>query len=184
MGHDDPSARHRRDPRRERREARDREHREPDRGAAERGDRRERKRDTARGRDHLPPFREAEVHGARVPGHRGGAREHADPVAAEPEPDGGRHEPLGDVQDGHGKPQRPAVDPPDVRRADVAAPVPADVVAVHEPWQDVAEGNRAQDVGRRDESRVGDHHTRRAGPSNRARGAALRPKCRTTRSIR
>ena len=89
--------------------------------------------------------------------HRGGAGEDSDPVARDLEADERRDEPFRDVEKRHGDPERGAVHAPDVRRADVAAPVTTDVVAAEEPREHVAEGNRAEEVAAEDDQGVGGH---------------------------
>src|SRR6185312_17074989 len=167
--------RDRREHRGERGVAREREGDEPDRGAAQRGERRKRQRDPAGRRDHLPALREAEKDGTRMAEHRRRPGEHADPVAAEPEPERGGDEALEDVEHRHWQAQRATVDPPDVRRAHVPTAVATDVVAAEKAGKDIAERDRADEVGGKDEEAVADHGV----PARR-----VRRRCRTRRSIR
>ena len=89
--------------------------------------------------------------------HRSGAREHADPVAGEEEPGERGDEALEDVEHGHRDAERLAVGAPDVRRADVAAPLLPDVLAAGQPHHDDAGRDRADQVPGEDEERVGEH---------------------------
>jgi len=83
--------------------------------------------------------------------HRRRPGEHADPVAAEPEPERGGDEALEDVEHGDRQAKRPPVDAPDVRRAHIPAAVAADVVAAEKAGKDVAEGDGADEIRREDD---------------------------------
>ena len=117
-----------RDERRERRVTEQHEGHEPDDEADARGERRQREHDSAGRRDHLAALAEPEPDRARMAEHRRGAREHADPLTAELDADERGHEALGDVEQRHRHAEPAPVDAPDVRGADVAAPLLADVL--------------------------------------------------------
>jgi hypothetical protein len=81
-------------------------------------------------------------------------REHAREVRDVSVPDERRSESLRRVQDDDRQPEPPAVHTPDVRPADVAAAVTADVLVLDEPHEPVAPRHRAEQVAGDDEERV------------------------------
>ena len=86
--------------------------------------------------------------------HRRDAREHADEVPAEPEPEQRRDGALGDVEQRDGDPEPEPERAPDVGRARVAAPQGAHVDAPEQPGEPVPPRHAAEDVARSDEKRV------------------------------
>src|SRR5438477_9589231 len=85
--------------------------------------------------------------------HRGGTRHHASQVRHDQGRDESRRESLCRIEQHDREAEPPAVDAPHFRPADVAAPVPADVVALDEPHEPVAPRHRAEHVPGDDEER-------------------------------
>jgi hypothetical protein len=90
-----------------------------------------------------------------VADHRGDAREHADEVAAEPEPQHRRDRALGDVEERDREAHLEAERAPDVRRARVAAAERPDVHAAQHEGEPVPPRHAAEDVAGGDEEYVG-----------------------------
>src|SRR6266540_5402945 len=108
----------------------------PDDRADAADERRDAEKGAAARRDHLPAAGELEEQRPGMPEHRRSPGKHAGERRYGVEEHERRDESLRGVEQDDGDPVRTAVRPPDIRRADVAAPVAPDVLVlqrVHEP---------------------------------------------------
>src|SRR5262245_5992072 len=131
--------------------AEEREDGDPDHGRGQPDERREREEGAAARRDHLPAALEAQEQRPPVPEHRCAARQCARERARDLGGDEGGHEPLREVEHDHGSTEAGAEAPRDVRGADVAAPEAADIAALEDPDEPVAEREAAGQVAGQDE---------------------------------
>jgi hypothetical protein len=140
--------------RRERRIAREREDRQPHEHRGEPDDRGEpEERAGARG-DHLPAAPEAHEDRPPVAEHRGASDQRSDEGALELNGHERGNEALGDVEHDHRRAEPRPETAPDVRGADVPAPVFPDVVAPDQQDEPVPEGEAAGDVAGEDEEEI------------------------------
>src|SRR5262249_47511335 len=130
------------------------EYEQPHTGADAADDGRDTEERTARGRDDLPALLEAEEERTVVAEHRSAACEHSDAVTLQHRRDERRNEALRGVEHASGKAELPAVHAADVRRADCAAALRADVLAAEDLHEPEAPRHRAEHVAARDEECV------------------------------
>ena len=190
-GHGSPSAsadegqRHAGGHRRQRGVAGDEEDDEPDRDPDQPEQRHDAEERPAPGRDRLAALLEAEEERPPVAEHRRAPREHADQLADENRADERGHEPLGDVEHDDRDPVGLAVRAPDVACADVAATDRADVLALEQEDEPVAERHRPQQVAAEDDEGAG-HRVSAAGSgtSRPSRSRRPSPGCRGRRRCR